>query len=134
MHLVDTSVWIEFLRPSGSPEIQQRLQPLIRSGSIAVTEWIILELMTGLRSNEKASSLLQRFAALECLSLPPEGWKEAWNLAAGLRKSGVSASAADCLIATVAAVHDAILLHCDSDFKLISQKANVTTLNWIEYL
>ena len=134
MHLVDTSVWIEFLRRSGSSEIQKRLNPLIRSGSVAVTEWIILELMTGLRSHDKASTLLEQFAPVYRLSLSDESWDRAWNLAARLRKKGISASAADCLIATIAAQDGATLLHCDSDFELIAPHAKLRTLNWVEYL
>jgi len=59
MHLVDTSVWIHALRPSGSAAVRERLRPLILNGEVAVTEWILLELMTGLRSSEKKESLLQ---------------------------------------------------------------------------
>jgi predicted nucleic acid-binding protein len=58
MHLVDTSVWIHALRPSGSVAVRERLRPLILNGEVAVTEWILLELMTGLRSSEQKDSLL----------------------------------------------------------------------------
>ena len=103
MHLVDTSVWIQFLRLSGSPEIQSQLKPLIQAGNIALTEWIILELITGLRSNEQAA-VLSQLAPASRLSLPEDGWPKAWDLAARLRKKGITASAADCLIATVATI------------------------------
>ena len=134
MHLVDTSVWIEFLRPSGSPEIQRRLKPLIQTGTIALTEWIILELMTGLRTTEQAKALLAQLAPVHRLSLPEDGWPKAWDLAARLRKKGITPSAADCLIATVAATHAATLIHCDFDFELIAQPAGMKTINWIALL
>ncbi len=134
MHLVDTSVWIEFLRPSGSPGIQTQLKPLIQSGDIALTEWIILELMTGLRSNEQSAALLGQFAPVHRLSLPESGWPKAWDLAARLRKKGVTISAADCLIATVAAVHTATLIHCDSDFELMADQAGIDTVDWTSLL
>jgi len=134
MHLVDTSVWIEFLRPTGSRAIQQELRPLIRSGQVAVTEWIILELMTGLRSDDRASTLLDRFAPLHRVSLPADGWTRAWDVAARLRKKGVTPSAADCLIATVAAIHGTTLVHCDSDFELIAQHVELRTVDWTTLL
>lgn len=133
MHLVDTSVWIEFLRPSGSPQIQLELSPLIRSGNVAVTEWVILELMTGLRSNERAAGLLDRFAPIHRLSLPEDGWSKAWNLAALLRKKGISPSAADCLIFTAARFHGATLIHCDKDFELIAKHASLPTMDWTRF-
>ena len=58
MYLVDTSVWIHALRPAGHPEIRARLKPLILSGDTAITEWILLELMTGLTKSEHPDTLL----------------------------------------------------------------------------
>lgn len=134
MHLVDTSVWVQFLRPSGSPEIQSQLKPLIQAGSIALTEWIILELMTGLRSNEQAAAVLSQLAPVHRLSLPEDGWAKAWDLAARLRKKGITATAADCLIATIATIHGATLVHCDSDFELIAEQSGMKTINWTPLL
>jgi len=62
MSLVDTSIWIHALRPSGSSEIQTRLKPLIAGGRTAVTEWILLELMTGLPKSQEPGALLDWFA------------------------------------------------------------------------
>jgi len=134
MHLVDTSVWIEFLRPAGSPEIQSQLKPLIQGGNIALTEWIILELMTGLRSNQQASTLLDQLAPVHRLSLPQDGWAKAWDLAACLRKKGITTSAADCLITTVTTTHAATLIHCDSDFERIAGQAGMKTIDWTSLL
>jgi hypothetical protein len=131
--LVDTSVWIEFLRPSGSREIQRRLGPLIRGGQVAITEWIVLELMTGLRSTERPAVVLGRFEPLERLPVTGSGWKAAWTLAGQLRRKGVSTSAADCLIATVAIGGEARLVHCDSDFELIAAHSKLKTLDWSVY-
>ena len=134
MHLVDTSVWIEFLRRRGSPKIQTELQPLIRSGSIALTEWIILEMMAGISSTENSGALLGRLAPVHRLALTDAGWNRAWSMAARLRKKGVSSSAADCLIATVAVLHDVPLIHCDSDFSRIAAHEPLKTLDWTTYL
>lgn len=71
MYLVDTSVWIHALRPTGHAEIQARLKPLIINGHTAVTEWILLELMTGLATSEQLSSLLQWFTPVPRLPFHP---------------------------------------------------------------
>src|SRR5436309_15531717 len=131
MHLVDTSVWIEALRVSGSRKIREELEPLVRAGDVAVTDWIILELMAGIRSHESSTGLLKRFAPIHRLDLPEGGWELAWDLAARLRKKSVSPSAADCLIARIALSHHATLLHCDRDFELIAkQEKDLGTLDW----
>src|SRR5262249_20958182 len=121
MHLVDTSVWIEALRSSGSRRIQEELEPLVRAGDVGLMDWIILELMVGVRANESSASLLKRLAPIHRLQIPERGWVQAWELAVLLRKKAVSPSAADCLIATAAISHGATLLHCDGDFELIAR-------------
>ena len=74
MYLVDTSVWIHALRPSGHPAIQSQLKPLIVSGETAVTEWILLELMKGLTKTERPESFLRWFLPwCDCPSNQPGG-------------------------------------------------------------
>ena len=67
MVLVDTWVWIYALRPRGNAAIQGQLRTLVLSGETAVTDWILLELMTGLSKTEHARDLLDRFSPVECL-------------------------------------------------------------------
>jgi predicted nucleic acid-binding protein len=134
MYLVDTSVWIHALRPTGHAEIQARLKPLILNAQTSVTEWIILELMTGLAKSEQPSSLLQWFAPVPRLPFHPDWWDTAWDFAGRLRKHGVSPSAADCLIATIAIKHHVTLIHCDADFEAMTPILPLQTLDWVTYL
>ena len=131
MQLVDTSVWIHvFRRQRTITAIQQLLKPLILSGNAAITEWIILELMAGIRTSEKTESFLRKMDSLPRLPFPPEKWNHAWNLAANLRKKGISPSAADCFISTVAISHDVPLVHRDTDFELIAKHSELRTVDW----
>lgn len=134
MYLVDTSVWIHALRPNGHAEIQSRLRPLIIDAQTSVTEWILLELMTGLTKSERPSTLLQWFTPVPRLSFQPQWWERAWDVAGRLRKHGVSPSAADCFIATIAIEHHVTLIHCDADFEAMKPILPVQTLDWTQYL
>lgn len=134
MYLVDTSVWIHGLRPGGSPSIQSLLKPLIVSGETAITDWILLELMTGLRSSEGKETLLHWFAPVTRLSFEPSWWEEAWEYAVRLRQNGVSPTAPDCLIATVAIKHRVSLIHCDADFEAMKPSLPLHTLDWTGHL
>ncbi|MBA5871029.1 MAG: PIN domain-containing protein [Nitrospira sp. CR2.1] len=134
LYLVDTSVWIHALRPTGNAEIQARLKPLIVNGQTTVTEWILLELMTGLVKSEQPSSLLKWFSPVLRLPLNPEWWDTAWDLAGRLRRHRVSPSAADCLIATIAMRHQVTLIHCDTDFEAMKAIFRLQTLDWTQYL
>ena len=134
MYLVDTSIWIHALRPTGNAEIQARLKPLIVDGQTTVTEWILFELMTWLVKSEPPSSLLQWFTPVPRLPFNPEWWDTAWDLAGRLRRRGVSPSAADCLIATIAMKHRVTLIHCDTDFEAMKPILRLQTLDWTQYL
>ena len=87
MVLLDTSAWIFALRPSGSREIQARVRPLILNGEAAFTDWIMLELMTGLRKGQRAASLLEFFhPSLDCPFMSHGGQKPGgWRLRSGRR-------------------------------------------------
>ena len=134
MFLVDTSVWIHALRPRGNSAIQSRLRTLVVSDQTAVTEWILLELMTGLSRAEHGKDLQDRFSAVTRIPFQPEWWAKAWELAAGLRKHGVSPSATDCLIATAALESSVPLIHCDEDFEAIRRHSKLQTLDWTAHL
>ncbi len=134
MYLVDTSVWIHALRPGGHPVIRELLKPLVASGETALTEWIVLELMTGLRTSERKETLLRWLEPVTSLSFDPTWWEQAWDVAATLRKRGVSPTAADCYIATVAMSHQVPLIHCDSDFEAMKPAIPLETLDWTEHL
>ena len=134
MYLVDTSVWIHALGPRGNAGIQSQLKTMLLSGETAVTHWILLELMTGLSRSEDGKDLLDRFAPVECIAFEPEWWATAWGIAATLRKHGVSPSAADCLIATVAMESGLPLIHCDEDFEAIRARTKLQTLDWTLHL
>ncbi len=134
MVLLDTSVWIFALRPSGSQKIQSRVRTVILNGEAALTDWIMLELMTGLRKEQRADSLLEFFSPLSRLSFHESWWEKVWKLAATLRQKGISPSAADCLIATTALEHSLVLWHCDKDFEHIKRHSPLKTLSLIQYI
>lgn len=134
MYLVDTSVWIHALRPSGQTAIRSLLKPLIVNAETAITDWIILELMTGLRTSERQETLLQWLAPITRLSFDSPWWPFAWEHAARLRQQGVTPTAADCFIATVALQHDIPLIHCDEDFEAMKPVLPLQTLDWTRHL
>ena len=134
MYLVDTSVWIHALRPAGHPIIRSLLKPLITNGETGLTEWVVLELMTGLRTNERKETLLRWLAPITRLPFDTTLWEQTWDHAARLRKQGISPTAADCFIATVAICHGVTLIHCDADFEAMKPTLPLHTQDWTEHL
>lgn len=135
MVLVDTSVWVHGLRRGGSAAVQTRLRPLIIGGEAAVTHWIILELMTGLRESDSKQGLLRWFEPVQRLAGPGDSnWDQVWEHASILRRRGVSVTAADCLIASIAVQHDVALVHCDGDFEAMKRVLPLKTVDWTPHI
>jgi len=107
---------------------------LIVSGETAITDWILLELMTGLLASERREALLQWFTPVTRLPFEAAWWEAALDHAARLRRRGVSPTAADCLIATVAIKHQVPLIHCDADFEAMKPTLPLNTLDWTPHL
>ena len=90
--------------------------------------------MTGLAKHERPDTFLRWFLPVTRLPFELAWWESAWQHAAELRKHGISPSAADCFIATVAMEHHATLIHCDHDFEAMKAVLPLRTLDWTKLL
>lgn len=123
MVLVDTSVWIDFLR--GAPTAQVvALEALLEGSDLVGTAPIILqEVLQGADSPARFERWRREFSGLMCyLPLDPiDTHVEAARLYASCRRAGrTPRSSNDCLIAQIALEHDLILLEDDRDFEAIA--------------
>jgi len=127
MILADTSAWVEYDRATGS-RVDQRLERLIRGdGPLAVTEPVIMEVVTGARTDDREADLrrlLMRFALL--------GFDAAADFDAAARiyrlcrRAGITPRGmVDCMIASVAHRHGAILLAHDADLTRVAMIAGI---------
>jgi predicted nucleic acid-binding protein len=116
--VVDTSVWIDVLNDTPTPEAQRCVE-LIKSGEpIALTDVILTEVLQGLRSDREAALVERHLRAFPILRL---GDLDDFVLAARLyraaRRAGVTVrNTLDCLIAAPCVRTGAPLLHADGDF------------------
>lgn len=122
MILVDTSVWVGYLRGDATPAVE-RLEELIdRSAAIATTEPIVMELLAGATRPQE----LARVEALaDGLPLIPIDAVTDYRDAAQLYRSSAQnghpiRSMLDCVIAAVAIRRDLPLLHQDRDFVFLA--------------
>jgi predicted nucleic acid-binding protein len=122
--LVDTTIWIHFLRGSGT-QFQERLVPLIMTDRIATTPVIIMEILRGARSEKEYDKLRKDMAALRSFELTASVWERACKLGYTLRQKGINTPMTDTIIAAVAQEHNALLLHDDRHYEMI---ASVTQL------
>ena len=123
MLLVDTSVWIDYLRgiPTESVEKFQRI--LNETQPFGITSLIYQEVLQGTDSDVSFARLdaylrTQRFYHPVD---PLTTYTEAARIYYRCRRAGITIrSTADCLIAQVAIENDLLLLHSDRDFTEIA--------------
>lgn len=125
MYLVDTSVWISYLRNKIDNLAVQRFVDIIEEGMpFGINGFISQEILQGAASKAAFDKLVSYLSTQRFYSLMDK--KISHQSAAALyfdcRCKGITIrSAVDCLIAQTAIEHDLILLHYDSDYVRIAE-------------
>ena len=125
MILIDSSVWIDWLRGVDTGAVRFVQQ---REGSeeLALTNIVFLEVLQGIRL-DRQFALTRDVLAAQTLLTPrhaTETHKAAAQLYRAARKRGLAIrKSSDCLIAAIAIEHDALLVHNDRDFLALAQAA-----------
>ena len=117
--IIDTSVWIHFLRGSGV-QFQERLVPLIMADRLATISVIIMEILIGAKSQKEYDKLSKDLASVRCFDVSAKVWQRACKLGYTLRHKGINAPLTDTLIAAVAQEYNALLLHDDRHYEMIA--------------
>lgn len=118
MVVVDTSVWVDFIRGTDSPEAATLASLVITGQEVALTDLVFTELLQGVKSDSAADRLA---ADLEGFTLLRIGDTAGLRLAASLYRATRAAGSTvrktiDCLIAATCIHAGGELLHKDADF------------------
>jgi predicted nucleic acid-binding protein len=121
MILVDTSVWIAILRQELAVD-EDEYEDFYTCGPI------VQEVLQGFKDDPLTNQYARFFMDVPRLSDPLSS--ELYVSAAGIYRQGrrrglTIRSAADCLIAAIALIHDASVWHRDRDFDNIAQFTNL---------
>lgn len=120
--LVDTSVWVDYLR-SATGAAGDALDRRIDAGTAATTDAVLLEVLAGPTSERAAGRHAKMLAGCEHLAQEsPTDAVQAAALYRACRRGGETPrSQLDCLIAAVAVRHGIPVLHRDRDFDVIAR-------------
>ncbi len=117
--MVDSSVWIDYLRGTPQPEAQQ-IDALLAQGeeTLLVGDLILMEVLMGCTTQREYDRVLKVLSALECVILggPSIAIAAAQNCRALLRRGVTVSKSVDLLIATWCIEERFALLHADPDF------------------
>lgn len=127
--LVDSSVWIAYLRGRGGPATD-RLHQLITERGAATTDVVLLEVLAGTTSEDDAGQLARFLAGAHLLRQEsPLDVERAASLYRACRRAGETPrSLNDCVIAAVAIRHAVPVLHQDRDFTVLAEHTGLRVL------
>jgi predicted nucleic acid-binding protein len=123
MYLVDTSVWVDYLRGKATPPVRALKELLQGERIVGVAPIILQEVLQGADSEERFEKWRSYFAGLCCYTAgdPVGSHVEAARMYQSCRRAGKTPrSSNDCLIARIAVEHSLVLLHDDRDFEAIA--------------
>lgn len=123
MVLVDSSVWIDFLRRGLSPESRELSHLIGSEEDIATCGLVRQEVLQGIRDDSTLVQVRTLLDQVHYLGLEePVSFDEAAEIYRKIRRRGQTLrSPADCLIAAVAIRYRVPLLHRDRDFITIAR-------------
>lgn len=117
--LVDSSVWLEFLRRQGSPACQQAVAGLVGRREAAFCGLIEFELLAGARTPRDEEYVRITFEMCRRLDMKESLWGEAGRAQFQLSRKGKRVGLGDLLIATVARAYKVPVVTRDADFERI---------------
>lgn len=107
--------------------LQLRIQELTVADALATCDMVRLELLRAVRDDTEFVQIDQRLDAARLLPTDAPVWAEAIDFGLRLRRAGVSIGTPDLLIACVAIVHQAVILHNDQAFEQMRQHSSLLT-------
>jgi len=114
--LVDTSVWVDFLRGGrGAAAVEE----LIRSGRAVACGIVLAELLAGVRRAGQRDQLADALQGLDYIEVREQTWRRTGELAAELRSKGHTLPMSDLVVAALALEHDLAVLTADNHFRHI---------------
>lgn len=123
MLLIDSSVWVDWLRGSDTDAVRF-VQAREGQEELALTQMIYLEVLQGV-SSERQFAVTQKILGAQTMLLPLdelETFAAAAQLYRQARLQGLTIrKSTDCLIAAIALEQGALLVHNDRDFLALAQ-------------
>lgn len=123
MYLVDTSVWVDYLRGRATRAVRTLKELLGGEQIVGIAPIILQEVLQGADSESRFEKWRKYFTGLCCYTMrdPVASHVEAARMYHLCRRAGKTPrSSNDCLIARIAVEHALVLLHDDRDFEAIA--------------
>jgi len=119
MFLIDSSAWIEYLRPNGSIKVKQRVREVLEKDEAVTCGIVVVEILRGVKDDRLFKLLRETLLSLPRIPINDEVIEKAALWGYKLDRKGKTVPTTDLFIAA-AASDKAVVLHIDSDFETIA--------------
>ena len=123
MFLIDSSAWIEYLRPKGLRQIRERVRGVLQREEAISCGIVTIEILRAAKNEKDFQSLYDSLSSLPQIPIDESVIQRASRWGFRLDGKGKSVSTTDLLIAS-AAYKKARILHADSDFERIASEVD----------
>lgn len=123
MILVDTSVWVEYLRGTDDPSVGELGRLVVENADLRITEPVVMELLAGANTPKREEAISQLTNGMRLLPVQASlDYRAAAQIFIASSKNGHPLRGlSDCLIAAIAVRTGAVLFHRDRDFSFIAE-------------
>jgi predicted nucleic acid-binding protein len=125
--LPDTCAWIDFFNARKTP-LASAVEYLLQSGEVYTCGIVKYELVQGVRSVKEEKMLVTAMQSLFYIELTEHLWLKAGQLAALLRRKGVTIPFSDTLIAVIAKEENLTILTTDRHFGQVPEILTIAGL------
>lgn len=106
--------------------MKRSISALLDEDRVATAGPVLVEILQGCRTETESREIEECLAGVVWLPVDEGDWRQAGHLSFSLRRKGVTVSAIDALIATVAMSHGCSLLHLDQDYVHIARHSELS--------
>ena len=114
--LIDTSAWVDFLRPGLRP-LGERVDELLGADQARICGVVITELLHGIKGGGEERQVLWLLERVWRIETIEQDWDDAGNLLRTLRKKGLTVPVTDAMVAVVAKRNGVAVLTADDHFR-----------------
>ena len=119
MFLIDSSAWIEYLRPTGSKKVKERVREVLEKEEAVICGIVVVEILRGAKDDKVFKLLKETLLSLPQIPINDEVIEKAAQWGYTLNRKGKTVSTTDLFIAA-AASEKVVVLHADSDFEIMA--------------
>ena len=132
LFLADTSIWLLVLRKQFIPEVKDRINNLLKEDLIITTGIVILELLSGTKTETEFQRLKMRLDVLDTIESDKSLWQYACELGFKLRRKGVTVPHTDILIGACALKTESTIIHADAHFDMMAKLTKLKVESFVK--